>query len=176
MKLQQILLGAVFFLTACSSPKYAYHFDQYDYNSGKKIAVEQPIQSSPLKIDEETMVASTDKRTIEEQKTKKIEQKDVDAFVSRYKSMTKAEQKEFRSELKKEIKTFVKKGKSNKKADSIKEAKAIDPALALAAILGVAGLVFIILAGVSNVFWVVGAIAIVAGAVFFVKWVADGNG
>src|SRR5687767_15274689 len=101
MKLQQILLGAVFFLTACSSPKYAYHFDQYDYNSGKKTTAEGPVQSSPLNIEEEIVVASSDKGIIYEQKTKKIEQKDVDAFVSRYKSMSKAEQKEFRSELKK---------------------------------------------------------------------------
>ena len=36
MKFHQVLLSASVFLTACSSPKYVYHFDHYDYNSGKK--------------------------------------------------------------------------------------------------------------------------------------------
>ena len=111
MKLQLILLVSVVFLAACSSPKYVYHFDHYDYNSGKKIAVAEAVQSSPLKITEETMVASTDKSAIYHQETKKLEQKNVDAFVARYKSMSKGEQKEFKSALKKEIKAVVKKEK-----------------------------------------------------------------
>lgn len=177
MKIQPVLLGAVVFLAACSSPKYVYHFDHYDYNSGKKIAAEETVQSSPLKIVEESVVASTDNSVIYEQGTKKVEQKDVDAFVARYKSMSKSEQKEFKKELKKEIKAVVKKEKVNKKnADSVKEAKAIEPELALAAIFGGAGIVFIFLAGISNIFWLLGAIAIAIGAFFFVRWVANGNG
>jgi len=39
-----------------------------------------------------------------------------------------------------------------------------------------AGIVFIFLAGISNIFWVLGAVAIVVGAFFFIRWVANGNG
>jgi hypothetical protein len=177
MKLQLVLLGAVVFLAACSSPKYVYHFDHYNYSSGKKTATKETVQPSPLKIADETMVASKDNSVIYEQKATKVEQKDVDAFVARYRAMSKSEQKEFKKELKKEIKAVVKKEKADKKkADSIKEAKAMEPELALAAIFGGAGIVFIFLAGISNIFWVLGAVAIVVGAFFFIRWVANGNG
>ena len=36
MKKYLLLIASVLLLAACSSPKYAYYFDHYDYNSGKK--------------------------------------------------------------------------------------------------------------------------------------------
>ena len=50
-----------------------------------------------------------------------------------------------------------------------------DTLVTLAIVFGVAGIVMLMLA-VSNAFWVAGAICLVVGAFFFVKWVANGNG
>ncbi len=36
MKFHHMLFGAAVLITACSSPKSVYHFDHYDYNSGKE--------------------------------------------------------------------------------------------------------------------------------------------
>lgn len=177
MKFHQILLGIVVLLTACSSPKYAYHFDHYDYNSGKKEAIAEPsLSESPLKIQEETVLASIDKKVTYEVK-KETTEENIKALASRYKSMSKDEQKEFRKELKKDLKSLVKKEKQNKKeVESVGATKAFDTALALAIVFGTAGIVFTILASVSNVFWILGAVAIVIGAFFFIQWVANGNG
>src|SRR5688572_4825035 len=62
MKFHQILLSAFVFVTACSSPKYVYHFDHYDYNSGKKLQAqgeELLIEENPLVLDEKTLVVSS---------------------------------------------------------------------------------------------------------------------
>src|SRR5690242_4792084 len=60
-----LIAGALIF-TACSSPKYSYYFDKYDYNSGRKNTVakqsevtEVKTAESPLVISSETMSAST---------------------------------------------------------------------------------------------------------------------
>src|SRR5687768_17529173 len=43
MKIRFIItLLAVSIIWGCSAPKYTYHFDHYDYNSGRKKAVENP--------------------------------------------------------------------------------------------------------------------------------------
>jgi hypothetical protein len=79
-----------------------------------------------------------------------------------YVQMTKAERREFRSDIKKFIK---------EKKESIKAAKktnAMDHDLKLAAIFGAVGLVALIISG--DVFYVIGGIALIIGVVFFVKW------
>jgi F0F1-type ATP synthase assembly protein I len=181
MKFHQMLLGAAIFLTACSSPKYVYHFDHYDYNSGKKI--EEPIQEikveqSPLAVNPETVVASANHQPLvvadEEIEKSKAAAK---AFADKYKAMSKTERKELRKELKKEIKSFSKKEvRKENSVMSVKATQAFDTLVSLAMIFGGAGIVLIMLANISNVFWIVGAISLVIGAVLFVKWVANGNG
>jgi hypothetical protein len=183
MKFHPMLLGAAIFLTACSAPKYVYHFDHYDYNSGKKI--EESIQEigvdkSPLVVNPETMVASSNLKPVvvaDEETEKEKARVAVRAIADKYKAMSKTERKEFRKGLKNEIKSFAK--KEVRKEDgvaSVKATQAFDALVSLAIIFGGAGIVLIMLANISNVFWIVGAISLVIGAVFFVKWVANGNG
>src|SRR3989337_162878 len=63
MKKYVLLIASVLLLSACSTPKYAYYFDHYDYNSGKKhlqtstpelgqIALSTP-DLSPLQLSEQ---------------------------------------------------------------------------------------------------------------------------
>ena len=177
MRFQQIFLGAVVLLTACSTPKHAYHFDQYDYNSGRKSDITETIpQESPLKITEETAVASADKNVLYEVK-KETAEKNMQELASRYKSMSRDQKKEFRTALKKDLRSLVKNEKHTKKGvESVEATKAFDTMLALAIVFGAAGIVFTVLASVSNIFWVLGAVAIVIGAYFFIRWVNNGNG
>jgi hypothetical protein len=177
MRFQPIILGAVVLLTACSTPRHAYHFDHYDYNSGRKTHVDETIQQgSPLQITEEIVVASAEKNVLYEAK-KATAEENMKALAARYKSMSKDQKKDFRTALKKDLKSIVKKEKQTKKGvESIGETKAFDTMLALAIVFGAAGIVFTVLASVSNIFWVLGAVAIVIGAYFFIRWVNNGNG
>lgn len=183
MKFHQMLFGAAIILSACSSPKYVYHFDHYDYNSGKK-ATEKLIsptveKQAPLQINPETLVASSDNKVvaIEDEKVKALPTT-VEVLTKKYTSMSKADRRQFRGQLKKEIKNYVKLNEARKKDNgaSVNATKAFDTTVALALVFGVAGIVLIALASTSNVLWVLGAISVVIGAALFVKWVSDGNG
>lgn len=180
MKFHQMLLGAAIFLTACSSPKYVYHFDHYDYNSGKKVEEsikEIKVEESPLLIDQETAVASSShEHIVTDSENKTASTSAISAVAKKYKTMSKSERKEFRKELKKEIKNYKKEVRNGEGVASVGATKVFDTIVALAIVFGGAGIVLIMLAGISNVFWVLGAISLVIGAFFFVKWVANGNG
>jgi Flp pilus assembly protein TadB len=63
MKHILLLVAAILIVTACSSPRYTYNFDYYDYNSGRKhhASATQPKdekQEHPLMLEERTLVAS----------------------------------------------------------------------------------------------------------------------
>lgn len=180
MKFQQFIFGVVILSTACSSPKYAYHFDTYDYNSGKKadqLAEKIEVEHSPLVIKEETLVATTDHIVTPAKEIKHAATPSVKAIREQYKAMSKNERKEFRKALMREVKKQTNKQSTKVDGvDSIKATKQFDTLSALAIIFGGAGIVLIMFANISNVFWVVGAISLVVGAFFFVKWVSNGNG
>lgn len=181
MKFHQLLIVAAIFLTACSSPKYAYHFDHYDYNIGKKaevIASTATKVNSPLSIDNKDLIASVETSPIPAANVQKaVDNEIVKSLSDKVKGMSKTERKEFRKELKKELKNLVKKDlKKTDNVDSVKRTKVFDTLSALAIAFGVGGIVLITLANISNAFWIVGAISLAIGAFFFVKWVGNGNG
>ena len=166
MKFHQMLFGAAILFTACSSPKYVYHFDHYDYNSGKK-ATEELVtaeKEDPLLINSEALITSSDNKIvmIEDEKVKSSPTT-VEVLTKKYSSMSKADRKEFRGQLKKEIKSYVKLNEVRKKDNgaSIKATKAFDTTVGLALVFGVAGIVLTVLASTSNLLWVLGAISIV---------------
>lgn len=178
MRKYLLLLMAVAVLASCSAPKYAYHFDSYDYNSGKKksavAATEQaPAQdqvsaeASPLVVQEETMVASADENAVVLAEPSAIEAQK-EAIAKRYKEMSKTEKKEFRKAAKAQIKAYTKAVKSGDKAQIAATAKAMDNDLKLAAIFGAVGLVCLLIGG--DAFWVIGGISLIIGVVFFVMW------
>ena len=183
MKFHQVLLGAIIFVTACSSPKYVYHFDHYDYNSGKKPeeATKKSEIESPLALNEKNLVVSSSPETVvlaEEKNASASTASGVKAVAEKVKMMSKQEKKEFRKELRRELVNYTKK-ESRKKTEGVESVGAtqrFDTLVTLAILFGGAGIVLIMLANISNAFWVVGAISLVIGAFFFVKWVANGNG
>ncbi len=180
MKLHQVLIGAAIFLTACSTPKYVYHFDRYDYASGKKTDVpvaQATPDESPLSINEEVLTVSSETKPILTEKPKVVSSEATKAAAQKYNTMSSSQRKEFKKHLKNEIKTFSKKlVKKGDNVDEVKRTKAFDTLVALSIVFGVAGIVLITLANISNAFWVVGAISLAIGAFLFVKWVANGNG
>lgn len=170
---------AIAVLASCSAPKYAYHFDHYDYNSGKnKSAVaaaqtpaESPVsaeEASPLVLQEETLVASADEKAVVVAKPSTSVEAQKEAAMKKYAAMSKAERKAFRKEAKTQIKAYVKAVKSGDKEQVAKAAKGMDHDLKLAAIFGAVGIVSLLIGG--DVFWVIGGIALIIGVVFFVMW------
>ena len=102
MKKYLLLLASVLLLAACSSPKYAYYFDHYDYNSGKKKAETASAQLtetsiatpelSPLMLDDRAVTASAESRIkVVENATAPVSVKDKDLLEKKYASLSKAE-------------------------------------------------------------------------------------
>jgi hypothetical protein len=181
MKFYQMLIVAAIFSTACSSPKYVYHFDTYDYKVGKP--TEEPLpafadEHSPLSIKNEVLVVSAEPQPVLTSNSQKVEANQTARSVSeKVHAMSKTERKEFKKELKKELKSLVKRDvKKGDNVDSVNRTKVFDTLVALSIVFGVAGIVLITLANISNAFWIIGAISLAVGAVLFVKWVANGNG
>lgn len=188
MKKLLLLLVGVGLLAACSSPKYSYYFDHYDYNSGKPAVAQTdaqlaPIQlrtpdMSPLQLDPEAMTASMASRIIPVEKVPVVTN---DASVAekrellseKYSSLTKSEKKEFRKELKREVKEIIKAKKKGEDIKSIMEQKAMDQDLKMALIFGVVGLVLSAFGGVNSVFWILGVVSVVIAIVFLIKWIAE---
>lgn len=180
MKFHQVLLSAFVLLTACSSPKYVYHFDHYDYNSGKKIEAprQELVEENPLVLDEKTLVVSSTVEPVVIAEKKEAPYSSVKDVAEKFKTMSKQEKKEFRKELRRELVNYSKKNLVKKRdgVDGVEATQKFDTLVTLAIVFGGAGIIFIMLANISNAFWVVGAISLVVGAFFFVKWVANGNG
>lgn len=176
-----MLIVAAIFLTACSSPKYVYHFDQYDYSIGKKTEAQTANLEnveSPLKIENESLVATTGVQPVITKAPLEGGSKETAKSISeKYRAMSKTEKKEFKKELKKDLKSLVKRDiKKGDNVESVNRTKVFDTLVALSIVFGAAGIVLITLANISNAFWIIGAVSLAIGAVLFVKWVANGNG
>jgi uncharacterized membrane protein len=163
-------LLALLVISSCSTPKYTYHFDYYDYNSGKKkaqsqpvtVSVERPAMESTIVIDEETLVASAKDHEVYVAKPAPVVSKE--EAVAKLNSLSREEKKE----LKKEVKRYV---KENKKA--IKEGKAptaLENDVKLAAIFGAVGIVLLIIGG--EVLYILGAVALLIGLYFLIRYLA----
>ena len=178
MKKIILLMAGGLMIASCSTPKYAYHFDHYDYNSGKKHAVAQTTTNtaeaaevSPLIIPEQSMVASVATSPVPVS-AKNITPADQKAIAEKIASLSKAERKDLKKELKEEMKKMVKAKKSGDNFETVKATKQWDHDLKMAAIFGAVGLVLSLFYGVSPVFWVLGVIALVVAIVFLIKWIS----
>ena len=163
MKSRIIFLLAIVLLASCSTPKYAYYFDHHNYNSVKRQPI-IPNEASPLSISSSDLTASVSAEPV--MFTAKTES--ASSLVAKtYVQMNKAERKILRNHLNKELKSFL----FTKKIDGTHEAAAAewDNDAKLATIFGAVGITGLIIGG--NVFNVIGAIALVIGVVFFVKWI-----
>lgn len=163
---------AIVVLASCSSPKYAYHFDQYDYNGGKKQKTSQAdanvvVEVSPLELNHQELVASISEEVfISEAVTAPVlVTSDATATME---SLSKAEKKVIRKEAVRSIKDYVKAVRSGEKEEAKKMAKAMDSDLRWAAIFGAIGITGMLIGG--DVFYIIGGIALIVGVVFLVKW------
>lgn len=185
MKNFTFLAVGLLMMAACSTPKYTYHFDRFDYNSGKKkttsietsamattsnqeipsLEIEPVGDVSPLVIDKKALVASADVTTPAPPQTTRLEE-----FKQQYSEMSKRERRAFRKSLKAEVKAFVKnKGKIDN-GDTVGKTKQMDSDLRLAIIFGAIALTLSFFGGVNSVFWVVSVVSLVIAVVFFIKW------
>ena len=171
MKKNIVHIIVLLVLASCSAPKYTYHFDYYDYNSGKKKATSQEaaVSVNPAAtetvgaIDENTLVAST--KADEAYIAAPAPAMTKAEAVARIKSMSKEERKE----LKKEVKKYV---KESKKGESLKGegGRKLENDVKLAAIFGAIGIVLLIIGG--DVLYVLGAVALIIGLYFLIRWLA----
>lgn len=176
------LLVTVVLVSACSTPKYTYHFDHYDYNVGKKkTPADEP---APLISDMEpdpAFIASADVgmpeapqslQPVKEQAsttTTSDQNAKLQEAREKYLAMDRGERKAFRKEVKKELKRIVRDKKVGNE-DGVAAVGAMDNDLKLAIIFGAVGLTLSLFSGISAAFWVLGVIAIVVGVVFLIKW------
>jgi hypothetical protein len=167
-----LLILSSLLLVACSSPKYTYNFDYYDYHSGKRGTGIKPSEKiSPIVLKGEVLVAdaSVTPSVLKESASPAVSVEKA-PIIKKYSDMDKAEKKAFRAEVKKEFKTYV---NSVKKGDTVKSetaTKVMDNDLKLAIIFGAVGLTLTLFGGINEAFWVVGVISIVVGVVFLIKW------
>jgi hypothetical protein len=164
-----LYLIPVALLAACSSPKYTASFqhqrNNVDYHTVK--AVESSSKEVVAKnIEADQFVASTKS----EPSISLIEAKK--EVKKAYLKMSKSERKEVRQLLKKEIKSIVKNQKKEMSVTSTK-ASGLDHDLKLAAIFGAVGIVGLLLGSAGQFFVVIGAISLIIGVVFFVKWLLE---
>lgn len=183
MKRNYLIPLAVLFLAACASPKYTYHFDEFDYNKGRSkaptgtaIADAAPeasvVAADPLKVHAETLVASADNSHLVLPPVAVAPETSVaeESPATSYKDMSRAERKEFRKEAKALVKTYIKAKKAGDEVKAAEAAQAMDHDLKMAAIFGAVGIVALIIGG--DVFWIIGGIALIIGVVFFVLWLS----
>jgi hypothetical protein len=189
MKNILVLLVSVLLLAACSAPKYSYHFDHYDYNSGKKknveavkteladnavnqdVTVPVEVEQSPLQLEKETMVASSERvATRANAPASTVEKADL---AKAYKEMSKSERKEFKKTLKAELKNYIKGKKSGDNGGSVADTKVMDYNLKMAIIFAAVAVTLSFFGGVNTVFWILSVVALVVAVVFFIKWIAE---
>jgi hypothetical protein len=182
MKNILLLAVGVLLLAACSSPKYAYYFDHYDYNSGKKkspaidvasnLKTTEMVESNPLLLDQQNVVASAEVKTTAKSVTPS-RQTQTSLLSKKYGSLSKVEKKAFRAEVKNAIKDYKKLKKDLKDGNSVKETQVMDYNLKMAIIFGAVALTLSFFGGVNSVFWILSVVALVVGVVFFIKWIAE---
>ena len=169
LKGQLFAFISIVVLSSCSTPKYTYYFDHYDYNSGKKkkpsleVAASQESQKviSPSAIDEKTIVASASENEMYvANPAPTISNAEA---VARIKSMSREEKRS----LKQEVKRIVKENKMNGNVEP-NSTKYMENDAKLAAIFGGVGLVLLIIGG--DFLYVIGAIALLIGLYFFIRW------
>ncbi|MFM8911628.1 MAG: lipoprotein [Flammeovirgaceae bacterium] len=160
------ILSLAAVLAACSTPKYAAHFPSSSVETGYHkvtVASAETQQATPNGQPAEMLTASVAAAPVAT--TTAEVQKQVKAA---FQKLSKEEKKEVRQLLKKEIKALAKSGKKEASVSATTARGGMDHDLKLAAIFGAVGLVGLLIGG--NVFTVIGAIAMIIGVVFFVKW------
>jgi hypothetical protein len=171
-------LAVMALVAACSSPKYTYHFDHYDYSNGKKEkTVDIEIQETVLSTEsaavgaENTLLASTDETVMTLPGNIMVPEAALHEVAAEYKALTKSEKKEFRKETIRTAKAYAKAVKAGDHERAREMEMAMDGNLKLALIIGVAGLILLLVPG--DVFKLIGGLALLVGLVLLILWLAQ---
>jgi hypothetical protein len=178
-------IAAITMLGSCSTPKYSYNFDYYDYNSGRKqaekilvtenipdVKIPLPTETSPLVIEGTSVSADAENKPVIAPKA--VPGVNEKKFVEKkYSKLTKSEKKEFRKALKTEFKKYIKARKSGDNGAITKDTKAMDYNLKMAIIFGAVAVTLSFFGGVNSVFWIASVVSLVIAVVFFIKWIAE---
>lgn len=171
-------VGALLVLAACSSPKYTYDFDHYDYNSGRKPLPEPSAQVAPahkvgsLVFEENNLLAGMSPGALATAEPNIAATFSIKEKANHYRELSKRERNDFRRELKSEIKNYAKELRSGDQGASITASKELDDELKLAIIFGAIGITLTVLGGINTVFWVLGIVGLAIGLVFFIRWIS----
>lgn len=177
---RMLLLVLPALICACSSPRYSYYFDRYDYSEGRKVAAVKETNSSiDIPLNDHALMADVSGRIVlEEPKTiapslpevTQTELKEKNTEAAKIESFSKLSRKE-RRELIRDLKQTIRQTKKNSQLDvAPDEIHAMDQDLKMAIIFGAVGLTLSLFTGINAVFGVLGIIAIVVGVVFLVRW------
>jgi hypothetical protein len=176
-----LLLVLPALLCACSSPRYTYNFDRYDYSEGRgKPQIVQQEENKPddIHLSESALMADASKRIVlDERRTPQSPSIVIDAETYAKKpesrnieSLSKFSRKE-RREFIRELKDAIRDSKMNThQAAAPDEVNVMDKDLKMAIIFGAVGLTLSLFTGVNAAFGVLGVVAIVVGVVFLVRW------
>ncbi|HEX6892368.1 MAG TPA: hypothetical protein VF141_16790, partial [Chryseolinea sp.] len=162
------IVGMMLFLASCSSPRYSYNFDYYDYNSGRKELPNTHLNerllatnAQPLKLNKNELVANAD--LAEKKYLQNHVSDDIHASGKTYQDLSKADRKKLRGGLKDYVKNYSKELKSGDEVAGVGATKQLDDDLKLAIIFGAIGITFAILGGINTVFWVIGVVGLIVG-------------
>ena len=147
-------------LGGCTSPKYTASFSYRDANPGYTSSTRNALEErSVTKIDSRQLLAGASRGLVVTSELAAV----IPEVKKTYSQMSIQERKVLRQQLKKEIKNFVQPNKKQVKVNAT-HASGMDKDLKLAAIFGAIGFVLLFFSGI------LGAIALIIGVVFFVKW------
>ncbi len=175
MKKITLPLLVIVLLASCSSPRYAYNFDHYDYPTVKAeksalvLTTETKSESAVelVQSDQQMLIASSSTEpmfnlaSIEKDEAVKV-------AAQQFAALSKAEQKEVRKEMVKSVKEYKKAVKAGDHDKASEVAKAMDGNLWWAAIFGAIGIGLSIL----GLGWL-GGISILIGVVFLIIYLVN---
>ena len=168
-----IVVLSLFSLASCASQKMTTSFT----TPGSPVEYHHmtPIPTAHAEPPAPVLLASTSKLSLPPVKPNinTVQPNAVQEFKKVYLGLTKHEKKEFRRELKKELKTYIKNKNSGLKVESTQSSgSGMDQDLKFALIFGIIGvLVLTLITGQAAV--VIGTILVVVGIIFFIKWLIE---
>lgn len=156
-------LLAILFSASCSTPKIAAHFPSSNVDVNYHPVSAAKVETKTAAVETPVVLASVNETAIvlPDAEVKK-------QVAEAYRKLSKEQQREVRQLLKKEVKAIAKNQKKVASATAVAGQGGMDHDLKLAAIFGAVGVVGLLIGG--NFFYVIGAIALIVGTVFFVKW------
>jgi hypothetical protein len=167
-----IVVLSLFSLASCAPQKITTSFttpgSPVEYHHMASIPTALAVPSTPV------LLTSTSKHVLPAPKPNTVQEPNtIQEFKKVYSGLTKHQKKEFRRELKKELKTYVKNKNSALKVESIqRDGSGIDQDLKLALIFGIIGILVVSLVS-GQAALVIGSIFIVVGIIFFIKWLIE---